>query len=391
MKFTTINSFKQYLIREGLLQEAGHMSFDGGNTATVSATPISDNDPGFTITGENEGEPQEFSGEMLADILATNFKIAKNAEDFVNKITYHITDETAELSDEDELKLTTWYMEQNGEDTEDNSKNSLYDLMEKINELDIYIHEHTSDGTEVKKFNQVIDKFIGEYNPEKQDGVPLRDTIAEAGLSATELKSIIAELTEIKNSMQPENNENPLLKYGTFEELKNIKFDVKVWLAPDGDDNENFEPCEGTTPGQEGWYWALNMNYEKNEDGVYFFGDHVNHTEYIVEVDAADLATDVRESNVQKSHSEKQIVPYSEVQVGDAAFENPDAGGQWNNQIGTIVWKGTKETIPNQYKDLLNDWEEADVDDYDLVIVKTDQGPVLFNYNNDPSGCVVFK
>lgn len=124
MKFTTIDAFKQYLIAEGLLKEAGHMSFDSGNTgATTTPTPQTDNDPGFTITGEYEGEPQEFSGEMLADVLATNFKIAQDAEDFVNKVTYHITDSTGELSPEDELKLTTWYMEQNGEEI-DSPENS---------------------------------------------------------------------------------------------------------------------------------------------------------------------------------------------------------------------------------------------------------------------------
>ena len=97
----------------------------------------------------------------------------------------------------------------------------------------------------------------------------------------------------------------------------------------------------------------------------------------------------------------KKIKSYSQVQIGDMAMENPDAGGEWNNELGKIVWKGTIEELKNsKYKAVYHDWEiqaigdEDDTDDYDLVVVDVkghDGGPTLFNYNNDPSGCVVFE
>lgn len=63
----------------------------------------------FEITGEYEGESVKFSGSSLDDILSTNIKNAKNAKDFVNKVTTHITDETNSLSDSDIKKLTNYY------------------------------------------------------------------------------------------------------------------------------------------------------------------------------------------------------------------------------------------------------------------------------------------
>jgi len=92
----------------------------------------------------------------------------------------------------------------------------------------------------------------------------------------------------------------------------------------------------------------------------------------------------------------KPIKDYQDVKVGDVAFENPNAGGEWNNEQGKIIWKGTyDELLKSKYKDLLEDWEVNDEDDgpqnYDLVIIDIPSyGPTLFNYNNDPSGVVVF-
>lgn len=93
----------------------------------------------------------------------------------------------------------------------------------------------------------------------------------------------------------------------------------------------------------------------------------------------------------------KSIKEYADVQVGDVAYENPDAGGMWNNEEGIILWKGTKKDLDkSQYAHTASDWEEVleeeeEFNDYDLVVVEGPYGPTLFNYNNDPSGVVVFK
>ena len=87
----------------------------------------------------------------------------------------------------------------------------------------------------------------------------------------------------------------------------------------------------------------------------------------------------------------KKIKKYSEVKVGDMAMENPDAGGVWDSEHGEIVWKGTVDEL----KFTLSDWEDEVDDDpaeYDLVVVRVpNYGDTLFNYNNDPSGAVVYK
>lgn len=94
---------------------------------------------------------------------------------------------------------------------------------------------------------------------------------------------------------------------------------------------------------------------------------------------------------------EKLIKPYEEVNVGDMAYENPDAGGEWNNPIGKVLWKGTyEELLSSKYKSTASDENIEDLEEgeYDLIVINTggiDGGPTLFNYNNDPSSCVVFK
>lgn len=92
------------------------------------------------------------------------------------------------------------------------------------------------------------------------------------------------------------------------------------------------------------------------------------------------------------------IKPYNKVKVGDDAFENPDAGGQWNKKIGKIIWKGTyQELLKSKYKNTVSDWDfddEIEFDEYDLVVVDlhgNQGGPTLFNYDNDPSGAVTFE
>lgn len=95
----------------------------------------------------------------------------------------------------------------------------------------------------------------------------------------------------------------------------------------------------------------------------------------------------------------KQIKPYNQVKIGDMAMESPDAGNNWDNELGEIVWKGTAfELEKSQYKYLADDdeWTDDDLYEYDLVVVITtgwDGGPTLFSYDEDPCpcSCVVFE
>jgi hypothetical protein len=104
----------------------------------------------------------------------------------------------------------------------------------------------------------------------------------------------------------------------------------------------------------------------------------------------------------KKMSKRKQIKSYNEVKVGDIAFENPDAGGKWDHELGEVLWVGTLQDLKRSpYKQTMIDWlnqceedNENPFDEYDLIVINLDGydgGPTLFNYNNDPSGCVVFK
>lgn len=103
------------------------------------------------------------------------------------------------------------------------------------------------------------------------------------------------------------------------------------------------------------------------------------------------------EDFINEASKKRPILPYSKIKIGDIAFENPSLGGGWDNELGPIMWKGgAKELLKSKYKNTAADWfsdedtEEID-SDYDLVVVdEIGYGPVLFNYNNDPSGVVCF-
>jgi len=66
-------------------------------------------DPGFTITGEYEGKPVEFSGEQLQNAMDGAFHSANTPMDFAIKVLYAVTDQTSEISNEDMSKLESWY------------------------------------------------------------------------------------------------------------------------------------------------------------------------------------------------------------------------------------------------------------------------------------------
>lgn len=74
----------------------------------------------LSITGEYEGEPTTISGEELKNILDQNLEISNSLEDFINKVTYMVTDETSSLSRNDVETLTNYY-EQSSLNEEDGS------------------------------------------------------------------------------------------------------------------------------------------------------------------------------------------------------------------------------------------------------------------------------
>ena len=78
---------------------------------------------------------------------------------------------------------------------------------------------------------------------------------------------------------------------------------------------------------------------------------------------------------------------YKQVKIDDRAYsvEDPEIFE------GHILWKGSYSQLKqSKYADTSLDWEDyqtaEEIDEYDLVVVSTEFGPTLFNYNNDPCG-----
>jgi hypothetical protein len=61
------------------------------------------------ITTEYEGIYTQAALLDILDFLCNMAEIAKNADDFVLKVTYGVTDETSKLSEEDRATLIDWY------------------------------------------------------------------------------------------------------------------------------------------------------------------------------------------------------------------------------------------------------------------------------------------
>ena len=65
---------------------------------------------GEKITIEYEGIYTQIELEEILDFLCTMAEIAISDDDFVRKVTYGVTDETSQLSGEDQSILINWYL-----------------------------------------------------------------------------------------------------------------------------------------------------------------------------------------------------------------------------------------------------------------------------------------
>ena len=57
----------------------------------------------------------------------------------------------------------------------------------------------------------------------------------------------------------------------------------------------------------------------------------------------------------------KQIKPYNQVKIGDMAMESPDAGNNWDHELGEIVWKGTLKELKNSKRSTLSNLNNISV------------------------------
>ena len=64
----------------------------------------------ISITGDYMGEPEIYSGHNFGKFLKEMLELALNEDDFVNKVIMGVTDETSNISLEDEMKIRSYYM-----------------------------------------------------------------------------------------------------------------------------------------------------------------------------------------------------------------------------------------------------------------------------------------
>jgi hypothetical protein len=85
------------------------------------------------------------------------------------------------------------------------------------------------------------------------------------------------------------------------------------------------------------------------------------------------------------------VLPFEDIAIGMEAFHC--SSDEHDESEGIILWKGKWSEWIKEFPDRQNEWEEPEQmsieemdENYDLVLVETNEGDILFNYNNDPSG-----
>jgi hypothetical protein len=107
---------------------------------------IGRNYPG-EIDGEYEGELQKLYGTDIYDFLKDTLDISNSESDFINKVTYGITDETGTLPKDSEDKLRIWYKK----NTSNLGESKLRKVIREI--IDDELEEVMYQGPSVKTSN----------------------------------------------------------------------------------------------------------------------------------------------------------------------------------------------------------------------------------------------
>jgi hypothetical protein len=108
------------------------------------------------LSGEYEGKSVLTPGADLYDLLKDTLEIAISEDDFVDKITYALTDETSNISSQDEHKLRTWY--------EKNTENEDMNIQET--RLRRAISTIIREELAKKPLNENVDKRLKEIEAE---------------------------------------------------------------------------------------------------------------------------------------------------------------------------------------------------------------------------------
>ena len=159
------------------------------------------------LSGEYEGKSVLTPGADLYDLLKDTLEIAISEDDFVDKITYALTDETSNISSQDEHKLRTWY-EKN---TEDKDMNIQETKLRKV--ISTIIREELAK----KPLNENVDKRLKEIE-------------AEAAMEAmgSKMEKIMAEIEKRQNQLSRLDEDEDLKAMMDKKATSKIQKEIKL-------------------------------------------------------------------------------------------------------------------------------------------------------------------
>ena len=173
---------------------------------------IKRNYPNF-LDSEYQGETIPMTGDELYTFLVDTMAISRNVDDFIQKVTYGLTDETSTLSSENEEKLRNWW-----------DKN--YNMNESIDESKVRKLINTMIKQELISENKKYQKTIMEI--EKASKLAELTTKMEALGKAIEEKN--SRLNSIEESEDLKELVNKLPEFSDPEKATQLKSQMRGYL-----------------------------------------------------------------------------------------------------------------------------------------------------------------
>ena len=153
---------------------------------------IKRNYPNF-LDSEYQGETIPMTGDELYTFLVDTMAISRNVDDFIQKVTYGLTDETSTLSSENEEKLRNWW-----------DKN--YNMNESINESKLR-----------KVIRESIEKELAAINKE-----------AELEVLSSKLEKIEAAIEKRNSQLSKLNEDEDMKALMDKKKIKSLEKDIKT-------------------------------------------------------------------------------------------------------------------------------------------------------------------
>ena len=185
-----------YLVLEN--QKNLKVKYKSSGYGDLKEGKIKRNYPNF-LDSEYQGETIPMTGDELYTFLVDTMAISRNVDDFIQKVTYGLTDETSTLSSENEEKLRNWW-----------DKN--YNMNESIDESKVRKLINTMIKQELISENKKYQKTIKEIEKTSK--------LAELTTKMEALDKAIEEKNSRLNSIEESEEMRELVDNKAMKELK---------------------------------------------------------------------------------------------------------------------------------------------------------------------------